>query len=486
MSPFVAAIALSVFSLILGLYHVGTRSFWDDEAFSYYAAQLSWPELWRLSIHVDPHTTLWHVILKGWYALHDGNEVWGRTPSAVAGAATVISVWILCRKLFNERVAIVAGVFCALHTTLISFQQDGRPYTLATFLTTYAVYRFVILCTLPTRRNAVLCGAFAASALYAHPFTILVFICIMPTTFLLPNQAAVRSLAPWATGSFLIAGMPCFLLIGANIGHDNLTWIPSFKWVLVRNCVSLVAGTNNAMMFLIEAVIVVAGVAITVKKNISTAAYWPYAVVVAWLVGVPVLALVADMAEPILTPRYLLPAVPAFSIVLAIAVEVCCSSRRFVTVALASVLSVLLFMTGIFSGTDYNVNNDWRQAVDTVTVNAQSGDKVLAFHHEPVFRYYLRQHTGAPTLPFLVNGGQQNGDVAMLRLANSFAFNEQTAKLASETKTRIWVVRLEPSPNDAKYLESLPENLPFITQKYGTFHHVEVELLIPASALTAS
>lgn len=467
----IVPVLLGALSLLLGWYHVGRLSFWDDEAYSYYSAHLTWSGLWNLSLFTDPHTTLWHVLSKVWYGIHDGREAWARFPSVVAGALTVVTVWALSRRLFNERIALTSALFLSLSAAMTSYQTEARPYTLAIFFTALSVWRLAVTVREPTSTNVLAYGGVSALALYAHPFTAFVIVSLA-LVFVLVTRRPFSFYLP-ALLMFLFVAMPQIALVATNVGNDNLDWIPSFSLSLVADSVSLLTGNKNPFIFGTELLILTAGIVSLVRRRPTER--WPYVLVAAWLVGAPALGLAVDVAKPVIVPRYLLPALPAFSIALAVAIDaIGARVRPVLTVGVTALLVAGLMVNG---RTHYRVDNDWRSAVNVVNINAQPGDRVMTFHHEPVFRYYS-DVTQSPSLGYVVRANRVH-ETDMLKQANDFRPDTNSLRELASSPGRVWVVRLKGSLDDPSQPDYLPPNLAYTTTDFGTFHDVVVQLLSP-------
>ena len=77
---------------------------------------------------VDGHPPAYFVAMLGWVKLAGTSVFALRLPSAIAGALTVGLVFLLARRLANERVALVAALLVALHGYHVYWSQLARMY----------------------------------------------------------------------------------------------------------------------------------------------------------------------------------------------------------------------------------------------------------------------------------------------------------------------------------------------------------------------
>ncbi len=121
--------------LILGVaaafrFHaLGQQPLWLDEGYSWWDAQQSWLDLWRLVPQCDPHPPLYFALLKGWAGLFGDGALAMRTLSASMGVATTAVIYLAGRQI-SRPVGLVAALFFALTPFQIEFAHEARPYTL--------------------------------------------------------------------------------------------------------------------------------------------------------------------------------------------------------------------------------------------------------------------------------------------------------------------------------------------------------------------
>jgi uncharacterized membrane protein len=91
----------------------------------------------------DFHPPLFHILLRGWILLFGSSEISVRIPSVILGVATVYITYLIGRKLFENKTALVAATLLATAPLHIYYSQEARMYMLAAFLTSLSVYFFI-------------------------------------------------------------------------------------------------------------------------------------------------------------------------------------------------------------------------------------------------------------------------------------------------------------------------------------------------------
>jgi mannosyltransferase len=123
--PLLAAVAtyLLVMSLSNG------QSVWFDEGYSIILAQRPVPELWALT-SVDAHPPLYYLLLKAWAGVFGWGEFALRSLSAILLSFAVGGMFLLVKKLFTARVALVVLPFLVLAPFALRYGYEIRMYAL--------------------------------------------------------------------------------------------------------------------------------------------------------------------------------------------------------------------------------------------------------------------------------------------------------------------------------------------------------------------
>jgi mannosyltransferase len=123
--PLLATIATYVLVMTLSR----GQSVWFDEGYSIILAQQPVPELWALTA-VDAHPPLYYLLLKAWGEVFGWGEFALRSLSAILLSFAVGSMFILVKKLFTARVALVVLPFLVLAPFALRYGYEIRMYAL--------------------------------------------------------------------------------------------------------------------------------------------------------------------------------------------------------------------------------------------------------------------------------------------------------------------------------------------------------------------
>jgi len=135
--------------VVVVLLAVGTRvaklpakSLWFDELYTLYVAQQTPADLLRTLRDQDVHPPLHYLLLRGWMAIAGDSEAAVRAPSAAAGVATVVLVYLLGRRAGGRAVGLVAALLQAVAPFAVWAEQQARMYP---FLTLWVVAASLLL-----------------------------------------------------------------------------------------------------------------------------------------------------------------------------------------------------------------------------------------------------------------------------------------------------------------------------------------------------
>jgi len=130
-------------ALVLRLISIN-QSLWLDEAINVNNALLLDFKSLVLNYSLsDFHPPIYHVILKLWILLAGHSEIAVRIPSVVFGVLTVYVTYLIGKKLFEEKTALIAATLLATSPLAIYYSQEARMYSLAALAACLSVYFFI-------------------------------------------------------------------------------------------------------------------------------------------------------------------------------------------------------------------------------------------------------------------------------------------------------------------------------------------------------
>lgn len=371
------AIPVALFSaaLGLGLLQIGSKSLWYDESVSISYATSSFAQMWHQIAGHDSNGSLYYVLLWIWVHLAGQGEGIVRLPSAVFAATTAPILYLLARRLFTTRVAVVAAILLICQGLFIAYAQEARSYALAMLLATLSSY-FVVRARQDGGGSSwILYVVSIAAGMYAHLFIVLV--AAGHAIWLIAERVRARTfIATYLLVALLSSPMLAFAILNPGPDWMHGLQFDALGWTLL----AFVSGTWITLVSYAALVLVAIWLAVGRHQNRVT-------FVVLWL-SVPVVTMIAGSAlHPLLVARYLIVALPALALALAVGATALWRwpTRVAVTVILA------LSIVGLGSWYLGEPKHDWRAATGYVADRALPSDAVIFYpaHVSLPFEYYL-------------------------------------------------------------------------------------------------
>lgn len=274
-------IPVLILSFIVRLINLN-QSLWLDEAIEALAVKNnSFIELVSRYAVFDYSPPLYHVILKAWTNIFGYSEISLRLPSVVFGVLTVALVFLIAKKLFNHKVAFLAGTFLALNPLAVYYSQEARRYSLAALAITASVYFFL-------QKKWFWFGLALLIALYTDYLTwfmipiffllkkktAIIFIFLLPAIFLLREQLAAgmqlaRDNPLWSqvVGGFDFKSIPLTFVkfIFGRITIDNKIFYAAIFGPVALFYLWILSEAKNKILWLWLAIPIILGAIISVK-----------------------------------------------------------------------------------------------------------------------------------------------------------------------------------------------------------------------------
>lgn len=137
--------------LFTAFFRLGAKGLWGDEVW-----EASWSQqqdfVQTFLRFLGPVDFSLHFLLVKLSTSFSGSEFWVRLPSALLGAASVIIIFFLGRRLFGTRTGVVAALVLAVAPFHVWYAQDARPYASLACYSLLSLYFFCELITAPSRR----------------------------------------------------------------------------------------------------------------------------------------------------------------------------------------------------------------------------------------------------------------------------------------------------------------------------------------------
>ena len=135
---YLGALSLLVLAaLVLRLYHVGNRGFWQDEVDLWLAAVSDWRS--------NQMAPMMPWLMRGWIRwIGDPASVLSfHLPSVLLGAACVAPMALLGSELFSPAEGLAAAALIVVSPTALYYSQEARPYALLMNLSALTLWSFL-------------------------------------------------------------------------------------------------------------------------------------------------------------------------------------------------------------------------------------------------------------------------------------------------------------------------------------------------------
>ena len=447
-------LVITLLTLTLRLYRLGSQSLWYDEGVSVYLARMSLPQLTAWTAD-DIQPPLYYYLLHFWLLLfgQSSSEFVVRFPSLFFGVLTVPLMYRTGRQLFGATASLLAALLTALSPLYLWYSQETRMYTMLTFLCLLSSY--LLLKALEQRAPPYLplWLAFAAAnvaAAYTHYFAF--FVMAFQGIYLVAWSRKARPMdsSPFAIRhplldmQLLLQGLAAL----AAVALAYLPWVPfmlhryradvsywqgtlKLNEVLRKTLISFSlgetvieeVGARLAIGYGMIALLALGAIAFsrrnTGQKPPFAIRHSPFAVLLfllLYLLLPTVLIIALSYRIPKFSPRYLMLSSPAFILIIAggLATLLQWSGKRQGSISnLQSPFSILyllsalclLFILATSAYADYNnyfnihfTKPDFRGAARRIEESIGPDEAVIltSGHMYPVFTYYYHGHNWYP------------------------------------------------------------------------------------------
>lgn len=384
-TPLLLALVV-MFALALRVYQIDRESLWFDEAFTYWAAVSSPPDIiktWSSSLHPP----LYGLMLHYWMKIVGDSDMAIRLLSAIFGVLAIPVVFQIGKLLFNDRFGLAAALFLSVSGFHIQYSQEARPYSLYFLLTSVSIL-FTILAHKRIRYAWFGYIISTVLLLYTHNTAVLAVVAIMLFYLILAW--------PWRPASVYH-----FLLATLVVAICYTPWIPVYLSHAIQVTESYWTSSlkfGQVLATLTELVLIPPGANIPRKIQygllgvpfsvllLSLPGLWAkekkilIALVLLFLIPVGTNLIVSIFIRNIFILRVLIPALLPLPILLSTPIlmekeEPLFPYRRLALAAMASMM--LISLIGSIGFLRHNSKEPWRQAAEILQKNYKPGDVIV-------------------------------------------------------------------------------------------------------------
>jgi len=419
-----AVAAITLLAAIVRLRNLDALGITLDEGFSVFLARAPLSEfahtVWRSELNMAPY----YLLLRGW--IHFGHSEWTvRLLGVLLSTATVPVVYLLGRRLFNQRTGMVAALLLAVHPYHRMLAQNARAYPLVILLVCLASLCFLQGLTKPAWLVWTAYAVLSAAAVYSHFFAVLVIAAQLLSLLLFRPVTIPSKLLLYSLALLAVLLLPWAVFMATHGSATHISWVEplsslQLRWLLY----SLTLSKARSLIY----VFLWCAAAWSAVRAANSTERWACWFVFLWLLVPIALTVAASLWQPLLVERFLAICLPA-SVLLAAAgiVELASFSR---CLAFAALALIIVYSASAIRFYDRHPEFDegWRQSSHLILRSLQPGDVVIA--------------EGMKGLAFDYYRDAEHGTLPPFQRLNSFA-----SVLPSPPPVNVWILGwVRPNP----------------------------------------
>ncbi|MDL9978313.1 glycosyltransferase family 39 protein [Microbacterium sp. ASV49] len=438
-------------------------SLWADEVTSIMSAQRSIPSLMQMLGQVDAVHGLYYAGLHAWGSVFGFSPFSVRIPSAVAVGFATAAVVLLADRLGSRRVAVLAGVVCALLPRVTYMGEEARSFAFSAAIVAWLTFLLIVALGREGRAVAiwVLYGALLAVGIFV--FLYVALFAVVHAIVVFTARVSRRIIARWAiaTGSGLLAAAP--VLVYAFREHGQVAYLGTIEQLAPDTLFSGLWFGQWTFAVIAWGTIVVAVIVEVGRMRTRRASRMPVLldesgapslvfVGLVWLL-VPTLVLISMHAfVPDFTARYVSFCAPAAALLVASGVDDLFAVRRWIGSAAGALVILLALPVYAAQRTPYAKNDaDYAEISAVLGAHAKTGDAVVFDEStRPSRRPRLAKYGYPAGFDDLEDVTLQTSYLDGLTLRD-YAFTVQSAAILGrfDGVDRVWMIEYAPSPGHA-------------------------------------
>lgn len=374
-------ILLTVVSLVARSIFLTKSSIWHDEGYSTMIINQPISEIIAKTIN-DVHPPLYYILLHIWQAIFGASVISLRGFSVICGVLTVVLLYLLLKRLFNENIAKLGGLFAAIGPFLVRYSDEARMYSLAALLAVASTYALVLALDKKTKRRYLWWASYGlavAAGLYTQYF----FVFLVPVHLAYAAHAHSWKLNKlvkdrgWWLGNLIGGGLFLFwlpVMLDQTSRVSEGFWIPPMSSSAIANTFSYFVSYDDSLVSILGITLpIIALIVSLVYLKKQRANTW---LVAGWLLMPIILVALLSLKNPVYIDRYFTYSAPAFYALLAIAILSLKTKNPWLKPTLI-IATCWLFIGGILQ-VGKVAGHQMENATEVINQNYQEGDEVIS------------------------------------------------------------------------------------------------------------
>jgi len=387
-----AVLALTIGSFLLRVPGLGAQSLWRDEVDAIWFALRPLEQTLSMFTEMAQNGALFFLGLRPWLQMMGTSEFVLRLPSAMAGVAAVPMLWLLARRLVGEGIVpLLAAALLAINPYAVWYGQEGKMYTIITFLALVASWCWIHGAETRKWRWWFAYAAILSLAMYTHLLAILI-IPLHLLWFFIAFPTARRSWKGYLTALALLtlpylpllAWQWRMLLADRPVTGFQFTPLPEMlRTILLNQARGFMPGDPLlwlAPIWFVGAIGLLLGftemgVRRVTRQSTPISPTRRFLMLATWAI-VPILSIWAiSMRQAVFTDRYVIWTLPAVMILVALGLQVLRANlgEWGAPLAAAGLVYILLFWLVV----------DWQQRTNVIKYDLRAAVQQVAAERDP-------------------------------------------------------------------------------------------------------
>jgi mannosyltransferase len=364
-------------------------SLWADEVTSVMSAQRSIPSLLGVLAQIDAVHGAYYAGLHVWGVVFGFSPFSVRLPSAIAVGFATAAVVLLADRLRSRRVAVIAGVVCALLPRVTYMGEEARSYAFSAAIVAWLTFVLVAAIGRPRPSRALWVAYGALLAIGTFTFLYVVLFVPVHAAVIFMSRATRRTVIAWAvaSGAGLLAATP--VIVYAFLEHGQIAYLGTIEQLAPDTLFSSLWFGQWTFAVIAWALIVVATVFEALRIRTRRAAGDPVfvgdrgvpslvAVALLWLLAPTAMLIGMHALVPDFTARYVSFCAPAAAVLVACGIDDLFGVRRWLGAAVGALVILLALPVYVSQRTPYAKNDaDLAEISAVVGAHARAGDAVV-------------------------------------------------------------------------------------------------------------